>query len=196
MKKILPPALALCISLPGSAQHEADNWYFGNNAAITFSSGTPVALPPSPMTTQEGSASLSDANGDLLFYSDGFMVWGRDHLMMPAGIGLMGSTTCSQSALFTPYPGQDSLFFLFTPPDFLNSGAFSYSMIDLTLNGGFGEHAVVQPQHGEGDRGAPCQQDGCMGHRPCIPQRGFPRLPDHLHGDQHHSGHFHGGHSS
>ena len=141
MKKVFLSLLALCLTLQGSAQHEADNWYFGYNAAITFGSGVPVGLPAGPMIATEGCASLSDAAGNLLFYSDGVGVWNRDHLLMPNGIGLNGSQTCSQSAMFTPYPGQDSLFYVFTPPDFY-ADSFCYSIIDLTLNGGYGDVTV------------------------------------------------------
>ena len=138
MKNVLLSTLALGLSLPGSAQHEADNWYFGYNIALTFSSGVPAELPLAPMQALEGCASLSDASGNLLFYSNGVGVWDRDHVLMPNGIGLNGSQTCSQSALFTPYPGQDSLFYIFTPPDFVTD-SFCYSIVDLRLNGGYGD---------------------------------------------------------
>lgn len=122
------------------AQHEADNWYFGLNAGITFSTLPPSALTGSQMSTPEGSASLSDSAGNLLFYSDGSSIWDRNHNVMPNGSGLNGSLTCSQSALFVPFPANDSLYFLFTPPDeFTLPGFFCYSIIDMTLNNGYGD---------------------------------------------------------
>lgn len=121
-----------------TAQHEADNWYFGWNAGLSFGSGVPVPLIGGQVQTVESSVSLSDQNGNLLFYSGAGKIWGRDHQLMPNGTGLNSGTTCSQMVC-TPYPGQDSLFYLFTPPDMTSGGWFCYSIVDLTLNGGFGD---------------------------------------------------------
>ncbi len=122
-----------------AAQHPADNWFFGEHAGVMFGSGVPVAVPGGPINQLEGCASLSDASGNLLCYSDGYNVWDRDHQLMPNGTGLNGHFTSSQSALFTPWPGQDSLFYLFTPPQFVPGETFRYSIVDLTLNGGYGD---------------------------------------------------------
>jgi len=125
-------------SLNSFAQHEADTWYFGVTAGITFNTIPPTAIT-SPLATSEGCASLSDANGNLRFFSDGVTVWDRTHTIMPNGTGLNSSGTCTQAALFVPYPGQDSIYYLFTPPDQFSSTSFCYSLIDLTLNNGFGD---------------------------------------------------------
>lgn len=50
-----------------SAQREAANWYFGVNAGLDFNSGLPVALQNGKLQTIEGSATISDRNGNLLF---------------------------------------------------------------------------------------------------------------------------------
>jgi hypothetical protein len=137
--KIILVLLAL-YPVPVFSQHEADNWYFGINAAITFSTNPPSYLPGSQMITNEGCASLSDSAGNLLFYSDGSSIWDRTHTVMPNGTGLNASSTCTQAALFVPHPGNDSLFYIFTPPDeFAVPGYFSYSIIDMTLNNGNGD---------------------------------------------------------
>ncbi|MDD3861063.1 MAG: hypothetical protein PHW83_12765, partial [Bacteroidales bacterium] len=47
------------------------HWYFGNGAGLDFSSGTPVPITNSPMTAEEGCASISDTCGNLLFFTDG-----------------------------------------------------------------------------------------------------------------------------
>src|SRR5437667_364418 len=116
-KKILLLA-CLFLSTHVFAQHQADNWYFGSYAGVSFASGVPVAITGGQLNTNEGSAALSDSNGNLLFYSDGYSIWDRTHTVMPNGSMLNGSSTCTQSALFVPYPGSDSLYYLFTPPDF------------------------------------------------------------------------------
>jgi hypothetical protein len=137
MKK-LSILFLLCTAIHSSAQHEADTWYFGFNAGITFSTIPPTSIN-GPIQTAEGCASLSNSNGDLLFSSDGVTVWDRTHAIMPNGTGLNSSGTCTQAALFVPYPGQDSLYFLFTPPDQYTATSLCYSLVDLTLNNGYGD---------------------------------------------------------
>lgn len=128
------------ISTYAFSQQETYNWYFGLNAGITFATNPPSYLPGSQMGANEGCASLSDSNGNLLFYSNGNVIWDRNHNIMPNGTGLNGSLTCTQSALFTPWPGNDSLYFLFTPPDQFNTtGSFCYSIVDMTLNNSYGD---------------------------------------------------------
>ena len=58
-------------------QGPADKWYFGQNVGIDFTSGAAVLLTNSDMYALEGSASIADINGDLLFYSDGDTVWNK-----------------------------------------------------------------------------------------------------------------------
>ncbi len=64
-----------------SAQKEFSVWYFGINNGIDFRSGTPVATtnPNFGMAETEGVTTVSDANGDLLFYSDGEVVYNNQH---------------------------------------------------------------------------------------------------------------------
>ena len=56
------------------SQKEANIWYFGDKAGLDFNSGSPVVLTDSEMTTNEGCATISDNNGNLLFYTNGITV--------------------------------------------------------------------------------------------------------------------------
>jgi hypothetical protein len=68
------------------SQKEANTWYFGRNAGLDFSGGTPKVLKNGAMSAQEGSAVISDRiSGELFFYSNGVNVWNRNHQMMPKG---------------------------------------------------------------------------------------------------------------
>ena len=136
MKYLIYFFLLVC-AIPSIAQHEADTWYFGVASGISFSTFPPTPIT-SPLATSEGCASLSDSNGILLFYSDGVSIWDKTNTIMPNGTGLNSSGTCTQAALFVPYPGQDSLYYIFTPPDQF-SGSLCYSIVDLTLNNGLGD---------------------------------------------------------
>ena len=86
-----PGLLAVVLLLPfvAQSQHEADNWYFGDSAAVSFAGSSPVALTNSNMSIQEGVTSVSDQNGQLLFYCDGMSVWNRQHQVMPNGMDLL-----------------------------------------------------------------------------------------------------------
>jgi hypothetical protein len=137
MNKILALLLYLfaCVSF---GQGEANNWYFGNKAGITFNSGVPVALVNGEMQAEEGCASLSDASGQLLFYTNGISVWNRNHQVMVNGSGLLGHQSSTQSGTIVPLPGSSNLFYIFTLDAQAGANGFRYSLIDLNLDGGLG----------------------------------------------------------
>lgn len=91
------------------------------------------------MTQDEGSATMCDNNGQILFYSNGVFVWNRNHTVMQNGTGLKGDLSSTQSALILPKPSDNNLYYIFTVPALLSTGVpLSYSIIDMTLDGGFG----------------------------------------------------------
>ena len=162
MKK-LTIALLLCI-FTGSiyAQKEGNVWHFGMGAALDFNSGVPVITTPSSMFSFEGSASIADANGNLLFYSNGGgrdpvlsgqssgKIWNRNHdVMYDMGNTEGGGFSSAQSAVIIPRPGTPDRYYLFTmeeveynvggevPGQPLGRG-LSFFEVDMTQNGGLG----------------------------------------------------------
>ena len=124
------------------AQNEANIWYFGGNAGIDFNSGTPVALTNGTLFTAEGCASISDNQGNLLFYTNGDSVWNKNHVPLPNGFGLMGHKSSTQTALIVPKPGTPNIYYIFTVPAQVNlDGKIGccYSTVDMTLDGGLGD---------------------------------------------------------
>jgi len=122
------------------SQNEASIWYFGSNAGIKFdASGLVTVLTDGQLNTSEGCASISDSNGDLLFYTDGITVWNKSHQIMPNGAGLMGNWSSTQSATIVPMPGSSNMFYVFTLDFEANSNGFRYSIVDMSLNGGMGD---------------------------------------------------------
>lgn len=95
-------------------QNQANNWYFGQNAGINFSNGIPVALDDGVLNTPEGCSTISDSNGNLLFYTDGIDVWNKNHQLMPNGTGLLGSISSTQSGIIIPHPGNINLYYVFS----------------------------------------------------------------------------------
>ena len=73
------------------AQPQTNHWYFGRNAGLDFSSGSPSIATGGQTFTDEGVASISDNNGNLLFYTEGTTVWDKNQSIMPNGTGLFGS---------------------------------------------------------------------------------------------------------
>lgn len=140
------------IAVMATAQNQFSKWYFGQGAALDFSSGSPMVLSGSMIYTNEGSATMSDAtSGTLLLYTDGVTVWDRTHSQMPNGFGLSGDVTTTQSALIVQQPGNDSLYYVFTVPA---DGALTdlrYSIVDMSLNGGLGDVAVKNSFLAAGD---------------------------------------------
>ncbi|MBW7867477.1 MAG: gliding motility-associated C-terminal domain-containing protein [Brumimicrobium sp.] len=121
------------------SQKETNNWYFGANAGITFNTTPPTALLDGQMNTYEGCSSISDKDGNLLFYTNGITVWDRTHQIMPNGSGLMGHTSAAQSGIAIPKPGDSKKYYLITVPHEGSYEGMRYSIIDMTLNNGLGD---------------------------------------------------------
>ncbi len=129
-----------------SAQKEANIWYFGHNAGLDFNGSTPIALTDGAINTDEGCASIADSNGDLLFYTDGKVVWNKSHQQMPNGFGMFGHKSSTQSGVIVPKPGSNSIYYIFTVDFTANSGGIAYSEVDMNLNGGLGDITVKNVQ--------------------------------------------------
>jgi len=139
MKKILLVLNFIAgIVLQGFSQKEANNWYFGNQAGVDFNSGSPIAFNGSAMTQLEGCASISDTSGATLFYTNGASVWNRSNIQMPNGFGLLGDNNSAQAAIIVRAPGSYTMFYIFTTPTW-GVGDMCYSIVDMTLQGGFGD---------------------------------------------------------
>jgi hypothetical protein len=123
---------------PAFSQGEANIWYFGQNAGLDFNSGNPVPLLDGQINTQESCGSISDASGQLLFYTDGRSVWNRNHVIMPNGTGLLGHESASQSGTIVPKPGSNSLYYIFTTDSENGPNGLRYTMVDMSMDGGMG----------------------------------------------------------
>lgn len=136
--------LSFLFSLITHAQNEANIWYFGNRAGIDFNSGTAVPINDGEMITLEGCATISDLDGNLLFYTDGSIVYNANHTIMPNGTGLNGDNSSSQSAIIVKKPGTNSIYYIFTVDAFGFSNGFQYSEVDMTLQGGLGDVTAIK----------------------------------------------------
>src|SRR5258705_5903534 len=116
------------------AQKEANIWYFGHYLGLDFNSGTVVPLNDGQTNTIEGVATISNSNGNLLFYTDGITVWNRLHQVMPNGTGLFGNPSSTQSAVIVPKVGDTTRYFVFTVDQVGGPNGLRYSVVNMTLD--------------------------------------------------------------
>jgi Secretion system C-terminal sorting domain len=148
MKKLLF-VLSFFISTVSFAQLENSNWCFRENAEINFNGASP-SVSQSAMGGGYGGyscASVSNSAGQLLFYTDGFRVWNRNHTVMPNGNNIGGffwASSGHQATVIVPKPNSNRFYYVFTVNYWSannnngNSG-FHYSVIDMAANGGNGD---------------------------------------------------------
>lgn len=130
--------IAFLFSITAYAQKENYLWYFGKQAALSFSTNPPSILNNSAMLAPEGCASVSDTAGNLLFYTNGIDIWNKQHLIMPNGGTLYtGVPNASQSSIIIRNPANTNTYYLFTVNDG-NNITLNYSIIDMNLSAGLG----------------------------------------------------------
>ena len=141
VKRSLLILLTISSALLVNGQKQANYWYFGYNAGMSFNGGLPIALTNGALNTWEGCSSISDASGNLLFYTDGRFVYNKNHNQMANGSGLYGHASSTQSGIIVPKPGSTSDYYIFTVDAVDNNLAngLCYSRVDMTLNSGLGD---------------------------------------------------------
>ena len=167
LRLLLAVFFALFYALPtGFAQLSNHGllWHFGNHAGLDFTSGVPVKITNSAMDSYEGCSSYCDANGQLLFYSNGGgslengvnglrtgAIWNRNNAVMyNMGQTEGGGYSSAQGVVVLPKPGSPGRYYQFTVDHNASVGTsplgthrgLSYFEIDMTLNNGLGD--VVQ----------------------------------------------------
>ncbi len=127
------------------AQKQTNNWYFGFNSGLDFNQS-----PPQPLHTDgaansfEGTASISDNNGKLLFYTNGLIVINRQQVKMKNGNSLAGHQSSTNNTLIVPLPGNDSLYYIFTTGAAVqDTHQFMYDVINMKGDSGLGELTVL-----------------------------------------------------
>ncbi len=145
--------VSLCPEESGSP---GSKWYFGTNAGLDFQGDSPQPLTDGKLQTIEGSSSITDPKGNVLFYSDGITVYDKDGKPMQlfdpisgtltsASAVLGGNKRSTQSAIIVPKPvcrGCDYLYHVYTTAEINGSRQITYSIVDMRRNNGNG--AVIQ----------------------------------------------------
>lgn len=144
IKKILfgLSLILLTSYLPVFGQRENSNWYFGINAAMNFpAAGGPVAVIGSAMNTYEATATVSDGNGQLLFYTNSENIWNRNNQIMVNGANVGGHQSASQGTIAVQNLANAQQYYVFVVDGAENQlvGGLKYNLVDMTRQGGLGE---------------------------------------------------------
>ncbi|SDS41464.1 gliding motility-associated C-terminal domain-containing protein [Gillisia sp. Hel1_33_143] len=145
MKSILLTLFIFSIPMLCFSQKETAYWHFGQSAGLHFTDSGVESISNSSLQTSEGSASISDSYGNLLFYTDGTRVFDRTNEIMQNGSSLKGNASSTQSAIIVPRPGNPGRYYIFTvdKPDISEVPndpieGIHYSEIDMSMNNGKG----------------------------------------------------------
>ncbi len=136
--------ISLFLLLLQARAQQFNTWYFGASAGLSFNAGgltLPHALADGVNTCYEGNASISDAHGNILFYTNGTTIYNRSHQLMANGDNILGHISAVQSSLIIPMPNTDSIFYVFTCDAVENNFAngYRYSIVNMKHDGGLGE---------------------------------------------------------
>jgi len=122
------------------AQGENSFWFFGSRAGLDFTTGLPVPVNTGLLNTREGCAGISNAAGQLLFYTDGTTIYNNAGTgQMANGSGLLGDPSSASSAIIVPSPCSETAYFVFAVDAVTNGGGIgngiSYSIVEMDDNG-------------------------------------------------------------
>lgn len=147
------------------------NGHLNQSTGLDFNAGAlPSAIVSSTSGFGEAQASVCNAKGNLLFYTNGSYVFDANHNKMPHGDSLVGdpasllynlnvTSSAAQGALIVPVINNPNQYYVFSltdyefstgiPPIHVSKGHGSelfYSVVDTTLNNGLGD--VVTTRRG------------------------------------------------
>lgn len=164
-----------CLILPlkSSGQKHDYNWLFGNSSGWDYVDGSRINFNTIPITIEEdirdfisfhgANVSMSDAEGRLMFYTNGCVIADSTDTVMENGDGINpgevhdlqcypnGSETYTsgwQSMMGLPKPGSENIFYLFHKGlVYDDTGGYFYvwnmvlysTIIDMSLNNGLGD---------------------------------------------------------
>ncbi len=125
------------------AQKEQNIWIFGDHQGVDFNGSQPVAFL-SEFWQHEGCASISDRNGQLLFYTEGTRIWNsannlmeNGHLWNTQAQRDFRSFSQTQPAVIAEMPGKQGRYYVFSNLE--DIPYLFYSVVDMRGNNGLGK---------------------------------------------------------
>ena len=130
-----------------NGQNRNNVWMFGNHTGLDFNTTPPQVLKKTIVgftSLPYYTTSICDSSGKLLFYTDGSTVWNQRNKEIPKYLHRWpwGGHVMP---LICPYPGNDSLYYLFGVSDGSYENRLQYLTINMKGNGWLGEIVYPQP---------------------------------------------------
>ena len=120
------------------AQRQADILYFAHHCGVNYNTGEPVVIIDGRTDLLfSGVGTICDSVGNLIFYTGIDTVYTHQHTIMENGTNFPNSAG-TQSSLIIPYPGSQSLYYMFKTDNLEDGWGLYYSIIDISLNNGLG----------------------------------------------------------
>lgn len=131
----------------GEDNRTANIWYFGEGAGIDFNEEEDMDPPPRSitsahaMTAPAGTSTISDQNGQVLFYSNGNSVWNRENQVMPNGSTIGGDSLATQAVIIVPFVDDDTKYYVFTSQQVYGANTYQlkYNVVDMKEDNGRGD---------------------------------------------------------
>jgi len=122
------------------SQKETNNWIFGFENWIDFNDDPPSLSPlNNPVFFAEhNTVSMSDENGELLFYSDGFSVFNKDGQVMPNG-EINSNFGITNPVYAIPKPNSDHEYYLIINFSGFSGPFMEWRTIDMSMQNGLGD---------------------------------------------------------
>ena len=126
---------AILLARGGVAQNQASQWYFGMSAGLNFMTNPPQILTNSALgTVNYGCASVADASGNLLFYTNGLQIYTSTHTLMANGSGLIGYVYRDAAGISLPRSTRELS--TMRTPDVRRDALKSGDLVFFATNGG------------------------------------------------------------
>ncbi len=131
--------LSVIISVPVQSRNSERVKHIGLEAGFDIKAGYPdISTGGGVVKTLEGCAKISDADGRLLFYTDGVNIYNREHRQMPNGYELTGNKSANQAGVVVPQPGAESRYYIFTANKDKMIGV-RFTIVDMDADNGLGD---------------------------------------------------------
>ncbi len=145
----------LLLSYCGLKAQYDNNWTFGWHGGMNFNTNPPTIFESATCNDSNGnyknqttgaSSSISDCNGNLLFYAAGRQIWNRKHQLMPHGYLNPNSYNSSdtRACMIIPKPLSDSEYYVIMSVDLSPFEELKYSVVNMNLDNGYGDVDTTQ----------------------------------------------------
>lgn len=116
------------------------NWNFGFKYSLNFNPPDVTPTYGSQLIQREGVSSISDKDGNLLFYTNGQEVYDSTNSLLPSGFNLSGHPSSTQSATIIKSPYNEDDYYIFTLDGVeLDRYGLMYNVINTKKNNGKGD---------------------------------------------------------